>query len=346
MAVDYIPPINISAPNTQEPLVKYTKPNKNKYYIFALIVIVQIIFGMGYFIFDTTSSQPRIPLVKAKITEELPTKVEYTWRPTIPQSAFIPHQEIGISAKSALAINLDTGKVYYAKNPEQALPMASLTKIMTALLTKENAKADTLYTVSESAASVGENAMNVIAGEQYTAEELLWGLFMHSGNDAAEVLAENVFGDRSLFIKTMNRRGKELGLINTKYINPTGMEDDHTMRTTAIDLAILTKYTVEKYPELLSITKTLNKILPATDTHKSVYLTGEIDLIRTYPGAVGFKTGFTDEAGRCIVTIAENNGQRIMVIVLGSTDRRVDAVKLLDYAFKEEGISIEHEPFW
>lgn len=271
---------------------------------------------------------------------------QYFWAPPVEAAEPAKPGAPQLFAKSAMVFNLDSDKVYYVKNPNMRLPMASITKAMTALLAMERHKSTDVFTVSESAASVGENSLGITAGEKYTLDELLWGLFLKSGNDASEAIAENVAGSKQKFVDLMNKRAIELGMKDTHYTNPYGLEGDGNMYTTVKDLAIITKYVATNFPETFNYTKTIEHQIPQTATHKALYLTSEIDLIRTYPGAIGYKTGFTDEAGRCIITVAHNHGTTMVAIVLGSKDRRVDAVKLLDYAYAQEGYTIKHEPYW
>lgn len=322
------------------------RPAKSKHGLLLLPVIIfaAIVISILFF---TKYYKPTAPIQPVIAEQQKPmVKSTYTWKPDLQNIVPSITQKPDISAKGALAINLDSDDVYFAKDAIRKLPMASITKIMTAILVLENNKLDDIFTVSEKAAATGENSMGVLAGEKYTVNELLWGLFLHSGNDAAETIAENVAGSRQAFIDQMNKRASELGAENTHFTNPSGLEGDGAMYTTAQDLAILSKYLVTNYPQVLDIAKTIDHTIPVTANHHRIDLVGQIDLIRTYPGAIGLKTGFTDEAGRCIITITENNGQRMMVIVLGSVDRRVDAVKLLDYSYNILGMKIKHEPYW
>lgn len=335
----------------QLPITKKSKGGKLKWLFLAFVTCAVLASSYAAYTYSPLLSKPKAitsPLPNDDIValQKRPPTQSYSWKPSVlAASENIPELSL-LTAKGALVMNLQDDTVYFAKGIKQKLPMASITKVMTALLTLERASPDETVHISKRAAETGENTMALTAGEQYTVHELLYGLFLHSGNDAAEALAEHVGGTRETFIKLMNQRAWEIGLSNTHFTNPSGLEGDGAMYTTAEALAILTKFTLTKYPWLLDITKTVDHTIPANDQHKVVYLSSEIDLIRTYPGAVGFKTGFTDEAGRCIITIAENNGIQMMAIVLGSENRKIDAIKMLDYAYAKEGITIEHQPFW
>lgn len=327
---------------------------KSKVPVFFLISFFLLLIGIGsgvYFAYVPLIKKSEAtftsPVQEDDITAFLnrPPTQTYNWKPTVPTSVENLSEFSAMTAKSALVMNFDTDEVYYAKNIKQQLPMASITKAMVALLTLEHKSLEDKVTVSEHAASVGENSMGLTTGEVYTVHDLLYGLFLHSGNDVAEALAEGVGGTRERFVALMNQRAWEMGMQNTHYTNPSGLEGDGHMYASVEDLAILTKYILTHYPFLLDITKTINYAIPATNEHKAIYLSSEIDLIRTYPGAIGFKTGLTDEAGRCIITIAENGGQRMMGIVLGSQNRRADVTKMLDYAFDLYGIHVQHQPY-
>lgn len=338
----------------QQTHVPIPERKKRKRPVIFAVIFFCLFIGAGVTFFLTympmlTYSEEKLtsPLVEDDITSLLkrPPTQSYAWKPQVVAAENIAKLPT-LTAKSAMAMNFKSDKVYFAKDVKRKLPMASITKVMVALLVLEHKQIDDKVTISERAASVGENSMALSAGETYTVQDLLYGLFLHSGNDAAEALGESVAGTREQFVKLMNQRAWELGMLNTHYTNPSGLEGDGNMYTTVEDLAILTKFILTKYPFLLDITRTINYTIAATPEHKAIYLSSEIDLIRTYPGAIGFKTGLTDEAGRCIITIAENAGEQMMVIVLGSENRKIDAVKMLDYAFGLEGIHVAHQPFW
>ncbi len=313
--------------------------------LFLLTLLSLMLIGAIYFLLMDPTKNPKVTLSRLNSSEGK-VAAAYTWRPDLTVSTTSAQPLPQLYAKSALAMNLDTGDIFYTKNPQMELPMASITKIMTILVTLDHNKPSDLFTVSSEAASVGENSMGVLAGEKYTVNELLYGILMQSGNDAAETLAENVAGTKKNFVEQMNNKAQELGMFHTHYTNPTGLEGDGHMYTTAEDLAIITKYTLDKYPWLLDISKNIDYTLPANQNHHEVILSSELDLVRTYPGTIGFKGGFTDEAMYCIVSVTQDQGQRMVAIVLGSTNRRVDAVKLLDYSFGALGIKIPHQAYW
>lgn len=311
----------------------------------ATCVLISTVLGIGLRFTDLHVVSP-IFSANFVSTEQGAVAAVSIWRPDVAHVVAYDVDPPEILAKSALAINLTDGTTYYAKNPQQKLPMASLTKLMVALLAYERLGLAERLTISQHAATIGEDSMGLTAGEQYTVKELLYGLLLHSGNDAAEALGEGISGDRVTFVKLMNDRAQSLGMMSTNFTNPSGLESDGAMYSTAEDLAILAKYLIDRYPEVLKITKTIDYHLPESRFHKDTTLSSMIDLVRTYPGMLGLKTGFTDEAGRCIISVAKNGDQTIMAVVLGSTDRREDAVAMLDYAFGYHDIDPGFIPYW
>lgn len=242
-------------------------------------------------------------------------------------------------AKSAFLVDINSGDILYASSEKEVLPIASLAKIMTAVVAVEHSKLDASFTISRKAASIGENSMNISEGEVYTLEELLYGLFLHSGNDAAYAIAEGVAGDKENFVLWMNIKAKELGLENTLFTDPSGLDDK--AHSSAYDLAKLTMYAL-KHKDLRKIAATVEYEIPKTTTHKYIPLYNQTNLLTTYPGVKGFKTGYTEEAGLCLVTYVQNDTVELVGIVLNSIDRKGDMVSMLDYGFAKYNIFLEH----
>lgn len=259
------------------------------------------------------------------------------WQPNlIPIANANPPLEI--TAISAFSYDTTTNSMLYAKNPDEKLPIASLTKIMTAVVTLENLKLDTNVTVTKSAASIGEGSMGLSAGEILTVEELLYGLLLQSGNDAGETLAQTSKFGRATFLYLMNKKAEDLGLSNTRFTNPTGLQGDGEQYSTAKELIILTNYALQNQT-FKKIVATYQHELPATKAHKTYNLFNETNLLTTYPGAAGVKTGFTDEAGMCLVTYLDYEGHKIIAVVLNSQNRRAEMADLLDYSLQTLGIT-------
>lgn len=250
-----------------------------------------------------------------------------------------------ITAKSAFFVEVNTGRVLYAKDTKTRRPIASLTKIMTTIVSLEHKKFADTFSVSKKASEAEPDEMMLIEGEKLSLEELLSGIFLVSANDAAEVLAEQVTGIRSEFIEEMNTKAKMLGMNDTLFINPTGLEeDDKTDPTrlrerysTAYDVMLMSRYLIAKWPEIVKISSSSHIYLPRTDTHQDYELYSGINLLTTYPGVLGLKTGYTPEAGLTLVTLAKKENAEVIGVLLNSTSRRDDAQVMLDYSFKKLG---------
>lgn len=241
-----------------------------------------------------------------------------------------------ISAKSALIYDLTTEKTLFEKDAKEKQPIASLTKIMTAIIALENPKADNLYVVTK-ADLVGENSMGLTNGETLSLEELLYGLMLASGNDAAETLASNYNFGRENFIKAMDDKAKSLSLKNTQFVNPSGLEGDGKQYSTAYDLFVVSNYALTNFPLFRKVVSTFQYTIPYTKDHKEFYLENETNLLTSYPGVKGVKDGYTPEARLCLVTYLEHEGHKIIGVLLGSDDRRGEMKELLDYGLKKLG---------
>ena len=258
----------------------------------------------------------------------------WTYNKNIYKNVAVPPE---ISARSALVYDLTTSRVLFEKNPKERLPMASITKIMTAIVGLENKKENDQYLVTKDDL-VGENSMGLSEGEILTLEELLYGLMLHSGNDAAETLASNYPQGRDKFIEAMNNKAKTLGLTDTNFTNPTGLEGDGKQYTTAYDLLVITKY-VMQFSLFKRVVATFNHYIPQTETHKEYFLENETNLLTSYPGVFGVKTGYTPEAGLCLVTYLHYNRHEIIGVILESDNRRDEMKELLDYGLKIQGVA-------
>lgn len=251
-----------------------------------------------------------------------------------------------ISAQAYLFVDTKTGEVLFVKNPHQRLSLASLVKIMTVIIALENKDLEDQLVVSRKASEVEPDEMQLLSGERLTLRELLDGVFLVSANDAAEVIAEGTTGRREEFINLMNAKAAQLGMTNTKFVNPTGLEEDlptgwaadNSNYSTAYDIVLMSYYAISRWSVLTQISSQPYVFIPATTTHQDYEMYSGINLITTYPGVVGFKTGFTPEAGLTLVTLARKNGREVLGVLLGSTNRRDDARLLLDYSFQKLGV--------
>lgn len=235
-----------------------------------------------------------------------------------------------LSAESALVADLNTGKVLYAKNPHQCLFPASTTKIVTAMVSKNIHKDTDKTTVSSLASSQEPNVMGLKTGDTLSIGELLDGLLINSGNDAAMALAEADSGGRDKFIQKMNNLVQKLGLSDTNFENPSGLHSNNHY-SSAYDLSVLMRYLDKNYPTLLPIMGTQQKIVSKTDMHSYYYLNTLSTILLSYPGIEAVKTGYTPEAGHTWVAIAKKDNKRIIVTFFSSWQSSEDAKKLLDF---------------
>lgn len=244
-----------------------------------------------------------------------------------------------ITAQAYLFVDMQKGQILYEKNSYQKLPIASLVKIMTVIIALESRNLDDVLSVSERAANMESDKMFLLGGEKLTVKELLQGIFLVSANDAAEVLAENSTGRREEFINLMNSKAKMLGMNDTNFINPTGLEEENKKQlSTAYDVALMARFAIHKWPELLTISSKPHIYIERNGNHQDYDLYSGINLLTTYPGVMGFKTGYTPESGLTLVTFAKKEDKKVLGVLLNSTSRRDDAKILLDYSFNKLGI--------
>ncbi len=244
----------------------------------------------------------------------------------------------GHSPRSALLFDLDTGRVLWRRAPTLVLPIASLTKMMTALVVVDREPPDAQVRVTKEALAYRGSGVGVLPrGKRVKLETLLNGLLLPSGNDAAIALAQRVSGTVAGFVERMNARAAELGLQCSRFTSPDGFVDAGN-HSCASDLAALARGVLDE-PRLARIVRRRQAVLPFPIKGGRIYLYNNNPLLqRGYPGAIGVKTGYTDVAGRCLVAAAARGGRRLAVVLLHSPDPAGQAVKLLDRGFRAEGI--------
>ena len=240
---------------------------------------------------------------------------------------------ISTSARAAIVISGDTGEVIYSQNAQEKLPMASTTKIMTALILCEQGDMEKVITVTDQMVRVEGTSMGLLAGDKVSYKALLYGMLLASGNDAANVTAYALGGTIDGFVKMMNTKAKELGLSNTHFETPSGLDGDEHY-TTAYDLAMLAKVCMEN-PLFYEAASSKSATLEYGNPPYRRTLTNHNKLLKTYDGAVGVKTGFTKKSGRCLVSCAERDGKRIIAVTLKDPDDWRDHTNLLDYGFSQ-----------
>lgn len=243
------------------------------------------------------------------------------------------NNEPQIHSRAVLILDTKSNTVMYEKNGYSKRAMASTTKIMTAIVVLENAKLTDTVEISRKAGGTGGSRLGLKAGDKISVNDLLYGLMLRSGNDAAVALAEHVGGSIEGFAKLMNKKAKELGLTNTNFVTPHGL-DSQEHYTTAYELAQLTNYAL-KNKKFASIVNT--KTTSITINGQARVLSNTNELLGNLYGVDGVKTGFTNNAGRCLVTSTTREGHQIICVVLGADTKKIrtqDSVKLIEYAFK------------
>ena len=246
-----------------------------------------------------------------------------------------------LNSKAAIIYDRTTKKIMWGKNENTKRAMASTTKIMTAIIVIENSNLNDIVTISKKSANTGGSRLKISTGDKITVNDLLYGLMLRSGNDAAVALAEYVGGSVEGFAKLMNDKAKELELNNTHFVTPHGLDNpDHY--TTAYELAILTDYALQN-PLFAKIVNTKTYTLSINGNNRTIGNTNE--LLGYLDGVDGVKTGFTGNAMRCLVTSCTRNGNQIITVVLGADtkkQRTQDSIKLINYAFSNyERVNIE-----
>lgn len=237
----------------------------------------------------------------------------------------LPVQAVGVSAHSAVLLDGDSGQVLWEKNADEKSLIASTTKIMTALVVLEQADLSDVVEVTPEAAGIEGSSMYLKAGETLTVENLLYGLMLSSGNDAAVALAIHTAGSIEAFVEKMNERAKALGLKNTHFANPNGLDSEENYAT-AMSLGLLAAAAMdnESFRTIVS-TKTYSCAGHSMRNHNK--------LLWQYEGAVGVKTGFTRHAGRILVGSAEKDGRRLVSVTINDPSDWSDHKQMLDYGF-------------
>jgi len=239
--------------------------------------------------------------------------------------------EITVSAGAAILIEADTGTVLYAKNEKEHRSIASTTKIMTALLTLEEGDLDSPFTVDSTAILVEGTSMGLKEGDIVTRRALCYGMLLPSGNDAANAAAINISGSYSAFAEKMNDKAKALSMENSNFVTPSGL-DAKGQYSCAYDLAVLTAYAL-KNNDFKEICSKSNAKVSFGNPPYERWLSNSNKLLKSYPDCIGVKTGFTDNAGRTLVSAASRNGVTLIAVTLNAPNDWQDHTKMLDYGF-------------
>ena len=252
-------------------------------------------------------------------------------------------EELKLNSKIGLIFDRNSKTILYEKNGLKQVPMASTTKIMTAIVVLENANLDDIVTISKKAAGTGGSRLGLKTKDKITVHDLLYGLMLKSGNDAAVALAEHVGGGIDGFAELMNKKASEMGLVNSHFVTPHGL-DQEKHYTTAYELACMADYAlnIPKFREIVG-----SKKYNITINARSSLIGNTNELLENLYGVYGVKTGFTNGAGRCLVTACKRDDIDIITVVLSANtkkERTLDSVKLIEYANKNyDVINIEEK---
>lgn len=246
--------------------------------------------------------------------------------PTIKSKALFPQD---IFAKAVILMDIPSAVVMYQKNSQMKLPPASTTKIMTALVALDYYDLEKIIMVD--AFEKRGAQMGLAKGDLVTVRSLFYGMLINSGNDAASVLAYNYPGGEVNFVAKMNEKSQNLSLSNTYFANVVGFDDPNHF-TSALDLARLATFSL-KNPILAEMVANKEKIVTDVSGKKFYYLKNVNKLLEMSPEVKGIKTGWTEEAGECLVASAEKNGEKLVSVILGSSDRFLETKRLFDWGF-------------
>ncbi len=237
------------------------------------------------------------------------------------------------SAKAAVVINADTNNIIYAQNENERLPMASTTKIMTGLLLCEYGNLEKTITVTSKMVAVEGSSMGLLAGDTVSYNDLLYGLLLASGNDAANTIAISLCGSIEAFVDKMNQKAEQLGLQNTHFVTPSGLDAEEHY-TTAYDLACLASYALQNQDFAKACSSKTATLCYGNPPYKRS-LKNHNKLLDSYEGLIGVKTGYTKKSGRCLVTAAKRDGKTVVAVTLCDPNDWQDHKTLLDYGLSQ-----------
>ena len=272
---------------------------------------------------------PQMSPVSAEMQDKVYVQPE---RPDIPGLVVSPTDPLQkLTARSAIVMDTVTGQVLYERDIDTRRYPASTTKMMTLIVALEHGRLDDIVTVSKHAEGVEGSTLWLVQGDKIPLGELLTGMMMHSGNDATVAVAEHIAGSVPAFVEMMNEKAAEIGAYNTHFVNPNGLPDENHY-TTAFDLAKIAAYgySLPHFEEIVSKQEVIYDWVK--DPAKK--LRNENQMLWLYRGANGVKTGYTDAAGRCLVSAARRDGMQLVAVVLDSYYMWNDSIALLDYGFQ------------
>ncbi|MBR6607436.1 MAG: D-alanyl-D-alanine carboxypeptidase [Oscillospiraceae bacterium] len=252
---------------------------------------------------------------------------------TVPLQEETPPAPFSVDAKSYLLMEASTEQILAGKSIHERRAMASTTKIMTALLTLEQPKLDESFPVDAKAVQVEGSSMGLLPGDTVSLRTLAAGMLLSSGNDAANAAAVRIDGSVESFVERMNRRAKQLGLSNTRFETPSGLDGENHY-STAYDLAVLAKNALKNEDFAAICSQTKQKVCFGDPPYERT-LSNHNKLLSSYEGCIGVKTGFTKKAGRCLVSAAERDGITLICVTLAASDDWNVHKNLLDWGFSQ-----------
>ena len=286
--------------------------------ILQILILIFILSSSQIYADDTNELEELV--IEESEKQEIEAAASSDTKPTINARRYVIYDRL-------------SGRCIYGKDENKQTAMASTTKIMTAIIVVENCNMTDTVTITSKAAGTGGSRLGLHTGDKITVKDLLYGLMLRSGNDAAVALAIHTSGSVEEFAKLMNNKATELGLMNTHFVTPHGL-DNSEHYTTAYELAILTDYALKNE----TIAKVVNtKSTTISINGNSMQINNTNELLGNVDGVYGVKTGFTNNAGRCLVTSVKRGDMDLIIVVLGADtrkDRAKDSIKLIEYACK------------
>lgn len=280
-----------------------------------------------------------VALGSPTLNKEVPLLPEISYESTLPASG-IPIKNANaiaplIDAKAGIIVDFDSGAILYEKNSNKKLQIASITKLMTAIVALEQGNMDDITSVSNTAALTEGSKIWLYSGEAITLRSLLYAILVHSGNDAAVAIAQHIAEDNTVdtFVGKMNEKAKNIGLTGTHFENPIGFDAPNNY-STVYDIALLARYAYRKEFIRNAVVKS-SMTITSTDGNLTHELQSTNDMLGSFLNVLGLKTGHTELAGLCFVSVIENgNGNRIITVVLDSPARFNETKKLALWAFR------------
>jgi D-alanyl-D-alanine carboxypeptidase len=313
-------------------LIKTNKKLTTLTLIIFIIAGISVIAGAGIELFEKKHSASADGNISAAAQQKIIAENKAKYFPKTDWLARNP-QDLQLSSKAAIILDYETGEVLLDHDMHASLPPASITKVLTVLVALENFKLDQLCTVSQQAADTEPFKIVMNPGEQMTVRDLIYGMMMISANDAAEVIAECDPDGREAFITKMNKRVTDLGLTNSHFITPSGL-DDPAHLASAFDMATITAYAIRTQPDFLTYMGRVEDYSVSATEHNEPHSYYQLStLLKTWPGMEGAKTGFTYDAGNTYIGVASREERRIIIVYFDAFSKTYDATTMLEQGF-------------